>query len=179
MGFLGGFGEFIEELEEREERREYFEQREEYFEDRSLLAELFLPGDAWEMEGSYYDPYSHGEMFYDPAYGHHGVLYQGAWHPLEYQGGNWIFTHPHRYRLPQNLAAPQQIDYRSYNQSPQSRYAGQSVTGWMPGAASAPQSQAPNTQQTAAGSPAYCTACGALLSSSARPCAYCGRVQVL
>jgi hypothetical protein len=175
---MGLFGEFFEELEEREERREYFEER-------SFFSEFFLPDDAWELEGSYYDPYSHGDMFYDPQYGNHGVMYAGMWHPLEYQDGNWIFVHPHRFRLPRNyrpgnLTAPQPANYNvGYGQTPQSTYGAQPATGWMPSTSNATPYQATYAPQASTAAATYCTACGAELATRARPCPHCGRAQVL
>jgi len=167
MGFFGGLGEFIEEFEEREE---YRERREEYFEERAEFGGLFFPDDEWEMEGSYYDPYHHGDLYYDPALGHHGVIYRGVWHPLEYRNGDWVFAHPHRYGVPRNyrprdLSAPRQAGYGGYGQAP---------GGQLAAPVSAP------VVQHAAPSPAlYCTACGATIATNTRPCNYCGRAQVV
>ncbi|MDB5077482.1 MAG: hypothetical protein JWO42_3661, partial [Chloroflexi bacterium] len=58
MGLFDRLGDFLEEREEEEEREEWRERREEYFEE-----------EEWELEGSYFDPYRHGELFFDPGYG--------------------------------------------------------------------------------------------------------------
>ena len=74
--------------------------------------ERFLAEERWEMEGAMFDPYLHGELFYDPFLSAHGVMYNGIWHPLEPANGGWMFAHPARYNMPryyqpQNLMPPQ------------------------------------------------------------------------
>ena len=86
---------------------ENFEVRQEIRQEERFLAE-----ERWEMEGAMFDPYLHGEIFYDPFLSAHGVMYNGMWHPLESANGGWMFTHPARYNMPryyqpQNLLPPQ------------------------------------------------------------------------
>ena len=83
--------------------------------------ERWLAEEEWEMENQFFDPYMHGEMFYDPFLNHHGVMYNGMWHPLDYVNGNWVFAHPSRfgvprYYQPQNLQPPQVPGYGGYPQ---------------------------------------------------------------
>jgi RNA polymerase subunit RPABC4/transcription elongation factor Spt4 len=96
-------------------------------------AELMMAEEIWEMEGMMYDPFMHGDMFFDPMLGCHGVMWNGMWHPLEFGNGGWTFVHPSRYRMPrgyvpQNMMPPQ---FSGYGQAPlQGGYAPQ---GGYPG----------------------------------------------
>src|SRR5713101_8225875 len=102
MGFFDFLGDMVEEHEEREWREEIYEE------------------EAWEwgMEGMFWDPYQHGDLLFDPVLGHHGVMYNGTWHPLDYDNGSWVFVHPRRFGMPrnyrpQNMLPPQQSAYGS------------------------------------------------------------------
>src|SRR5258708_5165077 len=106
-------------FEERRERR----QMEEFIEEVEEEEE-----EEWLMEGVMFDPYMHGELFFDPQLGHHGVMYNGRWHPVEYMNGSWAFAHPRRFGVPrryqpQNLMPPQVQGYGGgYNQQAQGGY---------------------------------------------------------
>jgi hypothetical protein len=195
MGFFDRVGDFFEEREEREEWRE---RREEYLEER----EEFLEEEEWELEGGMYDPYRHGEMFFDPSLGHHGVMYNGVWHPLEFSNGSWIFVHPRRYNVPRryqprNLMPPQQPGFATgfgqppaqggYGQ-PQGGYGQPQGMGQMPGfnrPAPAPQAASltcPRCQAVQPAGTSFCSSCGNDLRASAASasagahCTACGAV---
>jgi hypothetical protein len=75
-------------------------------------AELMLAEEVWEMEGMMFDPFMHGDMFFDPMLGCHGVMWNGMFHPLDFMNGNWMFVHPSRFSMPrgympQNRMPPQ------------------------------------------------------------------------
>lgn len=79
-------------------------------------SEMMMAEEIWEMEGMMYDPYSHGDMFFDPMLGCHGVMWNGMWHPLDMINGSWMFVHPSRYNMnrgyiPQNMMPPQVSGY--------------------------------------------------------------------
>jgi hypothetical protein len=196
MGLFDRLGDFLEEREEEEEREEWRECREEYFEEE------------WELEGSYFDPYRHGELFFDPGYGHHGVIYNGVWHPVEYVDGSWVFVHPRRYGVPRyyrpgNLMPPRQAGYgTTYGQG--GNFGQQSGVG-APSDSSRPVSEPQagaitcsrcqasqpagthfcqscgndlSVKATAATTSKYCSSCGAVLAATANFCGACGRAQV-
>jgi len=78
--------------------------------------EMWLAEERWEMEGMMFDPFLHGDMFFDPMLGHHGVMYNGMWHPLDFVNGNWMFMHPAQFGVPRgyqprNLMPPQGPGY--------------------------------------------------------------------
>jgi hypothetical protein len=108
MGFFNNLGRMIENFEEgqiiRQEQQFMFQQ------------DMILAEEEWLMEGQMFDPYQHGQMFFDPVLGHHGVMYNGLWHPLDFVNGAWMFAHPSRFGVPrnyqpQNLLPPQAAGY--------------------------------------------------------------------
>ena len=158
---------------------ENFEVRQEIRQEERFLAE-----ERWEMEGAMFDPYMHGDIFYDPFLSAHGVMYNGMWHPLEYGNGGWMFTHPARYNMPryyqpQSLMPAQMPGYpggsqggyaqSGYNnvqqpmpsqyQQPQGGYGQGEQQGYraMPqiGTISCPRCQTANASGTH-----FCTTCG-------------------
>lgn len=176
VGFFDRIGEMFEEREERRERQEYLEEREEFLEEME-----------WEMEGSYYDRYAHGDLFFDPALGHHGVFYNGVWHPLDYRDGSWVFVHPRLYNVPRGyqptgVMPPQQPGYGGFRPTAPPQ----------PAQLMCPRCRAPqpvgahfcascgNDLQAAAqpGTASHCSACGAALTAGARFCGSCGRSQL-
>jgi hypothetical protein len=108
MGFFNNLGRMIENFEEgqiiRQEEQLMFQQ------------DMIMADEEWLMEGQMFDPYMHGQMFFDPVLGHHGVMYNGMWHPLDFVNGSWMFAHPSRFGVPrnyqpQNLQPPQTAGY--------------------------------------------------------------------
>src|SRR5207237_1214001 len=95
----------------------------------------------WEMEGAFYDPPLHGDMYFDPRLGHHGVMYNGLWHPLDFVDGNWVFAHPARFGVPRN--------YRPQNLQPPQGPGSGGAYGYsqQPGAYGQPQGGYGYTQQ--------------------------------
>jgi hypothetical protein len=175
MGFFDFIEDAIEEHREREWREELYEEQEEAWE--------------WGMEGEFYDPYRHGDLFFDPSVRQHGVMYNGMWHPLAYDNGAWVFVHPRRYGLPRNyrphhLTPPQSSYGGGYAPPPQPDYSRQPISGYQAGYSQQPPVTQPASEYQPAGrpqaamSPVYCTACGAVLAGGGPICAVCGRRQV-
>lgn len=196
MSFFDNIGRAIENFEERQVLRQ---------EERMMFDDMILADEMWEMEGTCYDPFLHGDMFFDPYLGHHGLMYNGMWHPLDYVNGNWMFVHPSRFNVPrnyqpQNLQPPQfqQAGYPQqggYGQQPvQGGYQQQGGYNQMTpqaGGGACPRCHAMNaagsrfcascgndlSAQSAASATAHCTNCGAVLSPGARFCASCGHAR--
>ncbi len=87
------FNRFEQDMERREIRREMA------WEENMLEMELeeeFLFG------GMSYDPFTHGDIFFDPMLGHHGIFSQGRWQPMDFINGNWNFVHPRQFNVPRN-----------------------------------------------------------------------------
>ncbi len=185
MGFFDEIGEMFE------------ERREERFE-----RDMFLAEEEWEMEGMFFDPYSHGDMYFDPVLGHHGVMYNGRWHPLDSVNGNWQFAHPSRFGVPrnyrpQNLMPPQAPSYGGgypqqggyaqpprpgYGQQQQGGYSQQPQGGYgqQPQSGYAQQPQGGYGQQQPAARPALqatgitCSRCHTAQPAGTHFCSSCG-----
>lgn len=119
-------------------------------------AEMMLATEMWEMEGMMFDPFMHGDMFFDPMLGCHGVMYNGMFQPLDFMNGNWTFVHPSRFNMPrgympQNMMPPQIGGYgqppMQGGYMPQGGYGqaqggyGQPQGGYTPGQGGYPQGQ--------------------------------------
>jgi hypothetical protein len=181
MGFFDLIGDMMEEHEEREE---WEERREEYYEE-----------EAWGMEGMYFDPYRHGELYYDPALGHHGVMYDGRWHPLDYRDGAWVFAHPRHFGVPRNyrprdLMPPRQAGFGGFGQGVPASYGRQPTTNTAVSAPSRAVAARPGSllcarcHATLPYGTCLCQACGtepaapAIASNAVTHCASCGAQSV-
>jgi double zinc ribbon protein len=193
MGFFRDIERAIEGFEMRQEIRQ---------EERLMADEMWLAEERWELEGAFYDPFQHGDLYFDPVLGHHGVRYNGIWHPLDFINGNWVFVHPSRFGVPrnyqpQNLQPPQGPGYGGgygqpqpggYGQpqpdgygQPQPGGYGQPQRGYaqsQPGSALPPQARGVTCSRCHAANPAgarFCESCGNDLSApaGAAPALHC------
>jgi hypothetical protein len=87
------FNRFERDMERREIRRELA------WEENMMEMEF---EEEFLFDGMFYDPFTHGDIFFDPALGHHGIFSQGRWQPMDFINGNWNFVHPRQFNVPRN-----------------------------------------------------------------------------